>query len=49
VHNPFLLEALLTSSIAALHTTYSLTPPPNFDLRIRATPPPGLRTRATSN
>jgi predicted CXXCH cytochrome family protein len=43
VHNPFLLEALLTSSIAALHTTYSLTAPANLDLRIRATPPPGLK------
>ena len=43
VHNPFLLEALLTSSIAALHTTYSLTPPANMDLQIRATPPPGLK------
>jgi len=43
VHNPFLLEALLTSSIAALHATYSLAPPVPFDLRIRATPPPGLK------
>jgi predicted CXXCH cytochrome family protein len=43
VHNPFLLEALLTSSIAALHTTYGLAPPVNLDLRVRATPPPGLK------
>jgi predicted CXXCH cytochrome family protein len=43
VHNPFLLEALLTSSIAAMHVTYSLTPPANFDTRIRATAPPGLK------
>lgn len=44
VHNPFLLEALLTSSIAALHTTYGLPSPP-VDLRVQATPPPGLRAR----
>jgi hypothetical protein len=43
VHNPFLLQALLTASIAAMHTTYSLTAPPGTDLRVRATPPPGLR------
>ena len=43
VHNPFLLQALLTSSIAALHSTYSLSAPANMDLRIRATPPPRLK------
>jgi len=43
VHNPFLLEALLTSSIQALHTTYGLTPPAPVDLRVHATPPPGVR------
>ena len=43
VHNPFLLEALLTSSIAALHSTYGLAPPANLDLRVQATPPPGLK------
>ena len=43
VHNPFLLEALLTSSIAAMHSTYGIAPPAHFDLRIRATPPPGLK------
>ena len=48
VHNPFLLEALLTSSIQAMHTTYSLTLPPNFDPRITATPPPGVRLRLST-
>src|SRR5690349_4118561 len=46
VHNPFLLEALLTSSIAALHTSYGLPAPPRFNLQVQATPPPGVRTRA---
>ena len=48
VHNPFLLEALLSASIQALHTTYNLSPPA-MDLRVTATPPPGLRMRSTSN
>jgi len=47
VHNPFLLEALLTSSIDAMRTTYGLSLRPDVDLRIRATPPPGLRMRAS--
>jgi predicted CXXCH cytochrome family protein len=42
VHNPFLLEALLTSSISALQTTYGLAPPAHQDLRVHATPPPGV-------
>src|SRR6266511_2560234 len=46
VHNPFLLEALLTSSITALQQTYGLSAPPDVDLRVQAIPPPGLRTRA---
>jgi predicted CXXCH cytochrome family protein len=46
VHNPFLLEALLTSSIAALHSTYGLPSPPAGNLQVQATPPPGLRLRA---
>src|ERR1051325_5980229 len=46
VHNPFLLEALLTSSIDALKAAYSLTAPANVDLKVHATPPPGLRMRA---
>lgn len=45
VHNPFLLEALLTASIQAMHTTYALPAPP---VRMTATPPPGLRLRAGS-
>lgn len=47
VHNPFLLEALLTSSIAALHTSYGLPAPPRLNLQVQATPPPGLRMRAS--
>jgi predicted CXXCH cytochrome family protein len=47
VHNPFLLEALLTSSIDALKSAYGLTAPANLDLQLRATPPPGLRVRAS--
>jgi predicted CXXCH cytochrome family protein len=42
VHNPFLLEALLTSSIAAMHSIYGLSAPANMDLQVHATPPPGL-------
>lgn len=45
VHNPFLLEALLTSSISALHTSYGLPAPPRFNLQVRATPPPAIRPR----
>jgi predicted CXXCH cytochrome family protein len=48
VHNPFLLQALLSSSIAALHSTYNLTAPANVDLRVTATPPPGVRLRISS-
>jgi hypothetical protein len=48
VHNPFLLEALLSSSIAALHTASGLTAPVNADLRVTATPPPGVRLRVSS-
>jgi predicted CXXCH cytochrome family protein len=45
VHNPFLLEALLTSSINALHSTYGLPTPP-VSLQVQATRPPGVRMRA---
>jgi len=45
VHNPFLLEALLTSSITALKTTYGLAAPP-IDLRVHATRPPTVRVAA---
>jgi hypothetical protein len=48
VHNPFLLQALLTASIAAVQSTYSLTAPANLDRRIPATPPPGVRLRVSS-
>ncbi len=43
VHNPFLLEALLTSSIAAVQQTYGLAPPMRQDLRVQATQPPTVR------
>lgn len=48
VHNPFLLEALLTSSIQALKSTYALSAPATLDLSVHATPPPGVRMRTTS-
>lgn len=48
VHNPFLLEALLTSSISALKQAYGLATPPSLDLTVHATPPPGLRVRTGS-
>ncbi len=46
VHNPFLLKALLTSSIAALHTTYGLPAPPQEFLKVTGPLPPGVRLRA---
>lgn len=46
VHNPFLLEALLSASIAQLRLEYGLAPPANYDLTIRATQPPGVRLRS---
>src|SRR6266496_1684194 len=43
VHNPFLLKALLTSSIAALHTTYGLPAPPAPQfLQVPGPLPPGV-------
>ncbi len=42
VHNPFLLEVLLTLSIQAVTSEYGLAPPP-IDLTVKAAPPPGLR------
>jgi predicted CXXCH cytochrome family protein len=47
VHNPFLLEALLTSSIDALHTSYGLPAPPRQFLQVQATSPPGVRMRVS--
>ena len=44
VHNPFLLEALLTSSIDAVRTAYGLPSPP-VDLHVHAAMPPGVRAR----
>ena len=46
VHNPFLLKALLTSSIAALHTTYGLPTPPMMNPQVQGPLPPGVRVRA---
>jgi predicted CXXCH cytochrome family protein len=45
VHNPFLLEALLTSSIQAVQQEYGLNRVPEVDLSVQATPPAGLRSR----
>lgn len=44
VHNPFLLEALILSSITYLQSYYALPAPP-VDLAPQLTPPPGLRVR----
>jgi hypothetical protein len=43
VHNPFLLEALLTSSIAAVRDAYGLSTAPAADLVVHAVRPPGVR------
>jgi hypothetical protein len=45
VHNPFLLKALLTSSIATMHTTYGLSAPRPPELM--GPLPPGVRLRAS--
>jgi len=45
VHNPFLLQALLSASIDAVRTTYAVPAPPNYNTTIRATMPPGVRMR----
>ncbi len=47
VHNPFLLKALLTSSISTLHTTYGLPAPPQQFLQVQGPLPPGVRMRAS--
>jgi predicted CXXCH cytochrome family protein len=47
VHNPFLLQALLAQSITALHQSTGFPVPPNADLRVRATPPPGVVSRVS--
>jgi len=46
VHNPFMLKALLTSSIAAMHATYSLPAPPARNAQLVGTLPPGVHPRA---
>ena len=43
VHNPFMLKALLTASIAATKATYGLPSPPVAEHPL--TPPPGVRLR----
>lgn len=45
VHNPFLLEALLTESIKAVRDEYGLgSSSSSVDLSVQATPPPGLQS-----
>jgi predicted CXXCH cytochrome family protein len=46
VHNPFLLQSLLSASISAVRTDYGLPAPPHFDTTVRATIPPGVRVRS---
>ncbi len=43
VHNPFLLEALLTASIDAVIDEYGVQPSPSYDPTPQLTPPPGMR------
>jgi predicted CXXCH cytochrome family protein len=43
VHNPFLLEALVTKSIEAAIAEYGLTASASLDLAIHATPPSGVQ------
>ncbi len=43
VHNPFLIEALLTASISAVEERYGLSAPSSTELQ--ATPPPGVSLR----
>ncbi len=45
VHNPFLLEALLASSIDAVKAEYGIMAPLPVSTRVQAIPPPGLATR----
>jgi predicted CXXCH cytochrome family protein len=47
VHNPFLLEALLTASIAQLKTTYGFPAPP-MPQAVKAIVPPGVHLKATA-
>jgi predicted CXXCH cytochrome family protein len=43
VHNPFLLQSLLSASIDAVRTTYALPAPPHYNTTVRAIMPPGVR------
>jgi predicted CXXCH cytochrome family protein len=47
VHNPFMLKALLTASIAAMHTDYGLPAPPARFMSVQGPLPPGVRLRAS--
>ena len=44
VHNPFLLEALLTETIKAMETQYNVSPSAPIDLTTHMAPPPGVKT-----
>lgn len=48
VHNPFLLQALLSSSIDAVRTEYGLPAPPSYDTHIVGTVPSSVRPRVSS-
>src|SRR5574341_146125 len=43
VHNPFLLDALLTASTQTVQSTYGVAPDKPVDLTVQTTPPPGVR------
>jgi len=45
VHNPFLLKALLVSSIASMHSTYGLPSPPITSTQVPGPIPPRVRLR----
>ena len=45
VHNPFLLEALLTASIDAVIATYGVTPSNRYHGSVQAVVPPAVRRR----
>ena len=44
VHNPFLLEALLTQTITAMEDQYGVSPSAPIDLTMHMAPPAGLKT-----
>jgi predicted CXXCH cytochrome family protein len=47
VHNPFLLKALLISSIAAMHNTYGLSAPVPLSTQVPGPLPPRVRLRVS--